>query len=157
MITVLACGSAHDKKLVDAIRYYETLLSRRLPVSWELVSSAAKDHHSASEKRAADSDALRKKLKSNDTILLLDETGKTYSSEQLSSLIFSTLLPNKSSGRIIFLIGGAFGVDVALKAQADYIISLSTLVFPHQLVRLILVEQLYRAACIDSGSSYHHN
>jgi 23S rRNA (pseudouridine1915-N3)-methyltransferase len=157
LITILACGSSHDKKFAEAIDYYETLLSRRLPVSWELVSSAAKEHHSSDEKRRVDSEVLRKRLKPNDVIILLDETGKTYTSEQLSSLIFSTLLPYKTSGRLVFVIGGAFGVDDDLKSASHCVLSLSSLVFPHQLVRLILVEQLYRAMSIDSSSNYHHS
>jgi 23S rRNA (pseudouridine1915-N3)-methyltransferase len=84
----------------------------------------------------------------------LDERGKQMSSEALAAFIQSRA--NESKKNIIFLIGGAYGIDEAVLKRADYRWSLSQLTFPHQLVRLILAEQVYRACSILKNEKYHH-
>ena len=86
--------------------------------------------------------------------MLLDEKGKSLSSEGLAT--FLQTRANESTKKIVFLIGGAFGVDEKVKKRAQFVWSLSSLVFPHHLVRLILAEQLYRAATIIRNEKYHH-
>ncbi|MGE5327716.1 MAG: 23S rRNA (pseudouridine(1915)-N(3))-methyltransferase RlmH, partial [Thiobacillus sp.] len=89
----------------------------------------------------------------DDAVILLDEAGKLINSQDLSRKL--TEYFNRSKN-IVFVIGGAYGVHDALFERADFIWSLSPLVFPHQLVRLILTEQIYRAQEIDAGHPYHH-
>jgi len=84
----------------------------------------------------------------------LDEKGKKISSESLAAFIQSK--NNQSIKKIVFLIGGAYGLSEAVIKRANYIWSLSDLVFPHQLVRLILSEQVYRACTIIKNEKYHH-
>jgi 23S rRNA (pseudouridine1915-N3)-methyltransferase len=84
----------------------------------------------------------------------LDEYGKEMGSEQLAGFI--QLRANDSIKQIIFIIGGAFGLDEKVLQRANYRWSLSKLTFPHQLVRLILTEQLYRACTIIRNEKYHH-
>jgi 23S rRNA (pseudouridine1915-N3)-methyltransferase len=86
--------------------------------------------------------------------VLLDEKGKQMSSTQLATFIEQRA--NSSIRQLVFLIGGAFGVDDLLKSRANFTWSLSPLVFPHQLVRLILAEQIYRACTIIRNEKYHH-
>lgn len=93
-------------------------------------------------------------LNKNDCLVLLDENGKQFSSEDLAQFI--QLRANESVQQLIFLIGGAFGVSDEVKKRANYTWSLSKLVFPHQLVRLILAEQVYRACTILRNEKYHH-
>jgi 23S rRNA (pseudouridine1915-N3)-methyltransferase len=93
-------------------------------------------------------------LQTEDWLVLLDEHGKMMSSEGLASFI--QLRANESTKNIVFLIGGAFGVSEAVKQRANFTWSLSKLVFPHQLVRLILAEQVYRACSINRNEKYHH-
>ena len=93
-------------------------------------------------------------LKSNETVWLLDETGVQLTSPELSEKIET--LKNGSTKDLFIIIGGAYGVDKTIKDRVDFNWSLSKLVFPHLLVRLILVEQLYRAHEIARGSGYHH-
>ena len=90
-----------------------------------------------------------------DDLILLDETGKQLSSEDLAKFIQARA--NGSTKNIVFLIGGAYGVSEAVKKRANYTWSLSKLVFPHQLVRLILDEQVYRACSINRNEKYHHS
>ena len=93
-------------------------------------------------------------LKKEDYLILLDERGKTLTSEGVANFIQQRA--NESEKQLVFLIGGAFGVSKAVFERADYVWSLSPLVFPHQLVRLILSEQIYRACSINRNEKYHH-
>ena len=93
-------------------------------------------------------------LQKDDYLVALDERGKEMDSEQLAGFIESRA--NESTRQVVFLIGGAFGLDQTVLQRANYRWSLSKLVFPHQLVRLILTEQLYRACTIIRNEKYHH-
>lgn len=93
-------------------------------------------------------------LNKEDYLVVLDERGKQLSSEGLAEFIQARA--NESTKKLVFLIGGAFGVDDAVLKRANYKWSLSQLVFPHQLVRLILAEQVYRACTILKNEKYHH-
>jgi 23S rRNA (pseudouridine1915-N3)-methyltransferase len=93
-------------------------------------------------------------LKKEDYLVLLDERGKQLSSEGLADFIQQRA--NESQKDIIFLIGGAFGVSKELMDRANYKWSLSQLVFPHQIVRMLLAEQVYRACSINRNEKYHH-
>ena len=93
-------------------------------------------------------------LNKNDYLVALDERGKQLTSEGLAQFIQAR--SNESVKNLVFLIGGAFGLDDAVLKRADFKWSLSSLVFPHQLVRLILAEQVYRACTILKNEKYHH-
>ena len=93
-------------------------------------------------------------LEDKDYLVALDERGKPFSSAGLAEFMQSRA--NESTRRLIFLIGGAFGLDERLLKRANLKWSLSQLTFPHQLVRLILTEQLYRAFTILRNEKYHH-
>ena len=93
-------------------------------------------------------------LKDNDYLVALDERGKQLTSERLAEFIQARA--NDGVKRLIFLIGGAFGIDDAVLKRANYVWSLSELTFPHQLIRLILAEQIYRACTIIRNEKYHH-
>ena len=85
--------------------------------------------------------------------MLLDERGQNVDSPALASRLQGAF---DSSKQVAVIIGGAYGVDDRVRQRADFVWSLSKLVFPHQLVRLILAEQLYRAQEIAGGRPYHH-
>ena len=93
-------------------------------------------------------------LQKEDYLIVLEERGKQLSSEGLASFIQSRA--NESTKNIVFLVGGAFGVSEAVIQRSNFKWSLSQLVFPHQLVRLILAEQVYRACSILRNEKYHH-
>jgi len=93
-------------------------------------------------------------LNKDDYLVLLDERGKQLSSEELA--VFILTRANERKKNLVFLIGGAFGVDEGVFERANFKWSLSQLVFPHQLVRLILAEQVYRACTIIRNEKYHH-
>ena len=93
-------------------------------------------------------------LKKDDYLVALDERGKQLSSEALADFIMKRT--NESTKNLVFLVGGAFGLDETVLKRANYQWSLSQLTFPHQLVRLILAEQVYRACTIIRNEKYHH-
>jgi 23S rRNA (pseudouridine1915-N3)-methyltransferase len=93
-------------------------------------------------------------LGEGDYLVALDERGKQFSSAKLAAFIQKRA--NESTKKVVFVIGGAFGLDDAVLKRADYKWSLSELTFPHQLVRLILAEQIYRACTIIKNEKYHH-
>lgn len=104
--------------------------------------------------RKEEAKALLEKLKSGDKVILLDEKG-----ELLSSTGFSTTLQkwfNSAPKRLVFIIGGAYGFDESLYSRADYILSLSPMTFTHQMVRILFMEQLYRAFTILKNEPYHN-
>lgn len=148
-LRVISVGPRHDKLLTAKRQEFE----KRLPysIAWQLLPYSKTDGQSA---RRLESHQIASKLSPQDLVVLLDETGVQLTSEGLAAKFADW----QSFGRpLVFVIGGAYGVDSDLKARADFVWSLSKLVFPHQLVRLMLVEQLYRAATINQGHPYHHS
>lgn len=148
-ITILTIGKKHEPWVEPGIRRFLERL--RGPFAAEMVILP----HSSFEgdrARQEESERLFSRLKDMDFVLLLDERGENLSSPELSRLITS-----HTQQRLVIIIGGAYGVTEALRQRADLTWSLSRLVFPHQLVRLILAEQLYRAQEIERGSGYHHD
>ncbi len=93
-------------------------------------------------------------MDAKDVLIVLDEKGKQFTSEQLAELI--QLKANSSTKNLVFLIGGAYGVEERIIKRANHVWSISKLVFPHQMVRLILAEQVYRACTIIRNEKYHH-
>ncbi len=153
-IILTAFGGKHDLRLVAAVEDYSKRLSFYYPVEWNLlhpVKNASRLDPAGLV--AAESQMLLSQLQENEFLVLLDEKGKMLSSPELAGILEKQSMVSK---RIRFVIGGAYGVSEALLQKADMIWSLSKLVFPHQLVRLILAEQLYRACTIIKGEKYHH-
>lgn len=98
--------------------------------------------------------AQLKNIDPGDYIILLDEKGKSLNSIEFSGFIQQKM--NESRKCLVFIIGGAYGFTDEMFSKADYIISLSPLTFSHQIVRLVFMEQLYRAMTIIKGEPYHH-
>ena len=97
---------------------------------------------------------LLKNIDENAQLILLDDKGKTYTSETFATFISQKM--NESIKEIVFVIGGAYGFDEEIYKRAQLKISLSSFTFPHKLCRLIFVEQLYRAFTIIKNEKYHH-
>lgn len=154
-ITVLAIGKKHDPKLVGAIEDYSRRLTHYTRFEWRLVEAKVTASMRPEEVRAVESEVLLANLAPGDKVILLDEDGAQLTSEQNADALQKHL--NKATRHLVFVIGGSYGVSDGLKARADFTWSLSKLVFPHQLVRLILVEQLYRGFTILAGEQYHHD
>lgn len=149
-IRILAIGKKHEPWIADGVTRYQDRLKKPYDVEWVLLPHSAREGQAA---RQEESERIQIRLHHDDFVILLDERGQLLDSPALSSLIRTPLDQSKT---IVLIIGGAYGVDATIHARADKVWSLSPLVFPHQLVRLILAEQLYRAQEISSGGPYHH-
>jgi 23S rRNA (pseudouridine1915-N3)-methyltransferase len=149
-IQIVAIGKKHEAWVAEGIERYETRLRKPFTASWLLLPHSSRQDDAA---RREESSRILETIKADDFVVLLDERGTL-----LNSIAFSKLLlaPLEVSRRVVCIIGGAYGVDESVHARANTVWSLSPLVFPHQLVRLLLAEQLYRAQEISHGSSYHH-
>lgn len=150
MITIIAVGKKHESWIAEGLERYSKRLQEPWKIQWVLLPHSAREGLSA---RQDESERILDKLNPQDYVILLDERGQALDSPALSSHLQGVLA---SSRRVVCVIGGAYGVNDALMERADMTWSLSPLVFPHQLVRLILAEQLYRAQAIASGHPYHH-
>ena len=154
----LACwsvGKAHESYVKEGIDQFTNRLQHYFKTEWTLVPvPKSTGMLSEIDLRRKEADTILDWLEKDDYLVLLDEKGKSLSSEGLAT--FLQTRANESTKKIVFLIGGAFGVDEKVKKRAQLVWSLSSLVFPHQLVRLILAEQLYRAATIIRNEKYHH-
>lgn len=148
---LLAIGKKHEAWVLDGIERYQKRLKRPFDVEWILLPHSAREGQQA---RQEESDRLLDRLSDQDFVVLLDERGENISSPQLSSLLETAFMASRP---VTIIIGGAYGVDDRIHDRAGFIWSLSALVFPHQLVRLILTEQLYRAQEIAAGNPYHHS
>jgi len=147
-IVVLPVGKPKDKNIAQLA---EMFIGRIIPkglVEVEFVESARDGNI---EKEGA---SILKRLRERDTVITLDEHGKMYDSVGFSDYISKSL--SVIEGRLVFIIGGAFGLSHDVRKRADEIISLSKMTFPHELCLLFLSEQLYRAFSIIAGNEYHH-
>lgn len=102
---------------------------------------------------AAEAELLRRAIPQGAVICVLDERGKVETSPQFAERLGNWR--DQGRGDLAFVIGGADGIDPALRAEADHALSFGKMVWPHMLVRVMLAEQLYRAAAILSGGPYH--
>jgi len=152
-IAIWSVGKADESYIKEGVANFTKRISHYYPVDWLLISPAKSNDPLQLKKEEASS--ILKALLPNDVLILLDETGKMLSSPALAQLIQQKA--NQSAHRIVFLIGGAYGVSSEIKARAQFTWSLSELVFPHMLVRLILAEQVYRACSILANEKYHHD
>lgn len=146
-------GKATDKQLEAAVEDFTRRISRYYSVEWRLLSSP-KQNLPEKEYKKAEAKTISDQLQKDDYLVLLDERGKMLSSVALANFISERA--NQSVKRLIFLIGGAYGVDETVAARANFTWSFSALVFPHQLMRLLLAEQVYRACTIINNEKYHH-
>ena len=147
---ILAIGKKHDSWVAEGIERYQKRLKVPFSAEWVFMPHSSLDGDRA---RQDESERILMRVTAYDFIVLLDERGKELSSPAVAEVLKTQL---DRSQKVLVIIGGAFGVTDELRGRADLVWSLSPLVFPHQLVRLILVEQLYRAQQITLGGSYHH-
>jgi 23S rRNA (pseudouridine1915-N3)-methyltransferase len=154
-IALWSVGKQHDAYVKGGIEEFTKRLSKYFAVEWQLIPVPKNATLlSAAEMKQKEGESIRQYLKDDDYLVALDEYGKELTSEELGHFIQQRA--DTGVKRIVFLIGGAYGLDAAILKQAKFKWSLSKLTFPHQLVRLILAEQVYRACTILRNEKYHH-
>lgn len=151
---VLCVGRTESGFVRDGLDHYLRRLRPLLPLEWEEVRAASHSGRGKETVTAAEGLALLKQVGANDRVILLDEGGKSMTSPGLAEWVHRVRqLPIASA---VLVVGGPYGVSKEVRARADEKLSLSPMTMPHQLVRVILAEQLYRAATILAGQPYHH-
>lgn len=151
---VITVGKGKYPFFVDAAAHYEKNISH----SSDIEILELKDVNSDREKEADSMIAALEKRKilgdGKNRILVLDEKGKTFTSSAFAKQLEKWEVEGVS--RLVLIIGGAFGVHKKLQEKAQGLLSLSDFTFPHDLARVVLLEQIYRALQIRAGSKYHH-
>lgn len=155
-IYLWSVGKVNESYVKEGIELFTKRISHYYPVEWKIFPSAKNAASSSEEEiKKAEANAILNALQNDDVLVALDENGKQWNSIELAGFIQQKA--NESSKNIIFLIGGAYGLHENVLKKCACKWSLSKLVFPHQLVRLILAEQIYRACTIIRNEKYHHS
>jgi 23S rRNA (pseudouridine1915-N3)-methyltransferase len=154
-ISFWSVGKAHEAYVADGIADFTKRISKYFPVQWNIIP-VPKNAGMLSEidLKKREAETILGFLREDDYLIALDERGKEFTSEGVAQ--FLQQRANESRKQLVFLIGGAFGLDEKVLKAAKQKWSLSQLTFPHQLVRLILAEQVYRACTILQNEKYHH-
>ena len=151
-----ALGKQNEAYVSEGVNNFTQRIENYFPIEWRLFNLKKNAGTLIPEKLKQEECALIfTALKPDDWLVSLDENGKSLTSRNLASFIQDR--GNESVKRLIFLIGGAYGIDDTLLKKSKFIWCLSALTFPHQLVRLILAEQIYRACSIGRNGKYHHD
>jgi 23S rRNA (pseudouridine1915-N3)-methyltransferase len=154
-ISFWSVGKSHDAYVKSGIEEFTKRLGHYFPVQWNIIPTPKNAGMlSETDLKKREAETILSFLKEGDYMVALDERGKALTSEDLAQFIQQRA--NESTRTIVFLIGGAFGLDEKVLKAAKLKWSLSQLTFPHQLVRLILAEQVYRACTILQHEKYHH-
>ena len=156
-VTILCVGKLKEKFYIEAAAEYQKRLGAFCKLQLiELPEEKLPQEPSQAQIDAAlekEAQAIRAKLPPNSSVVALCIEGRLRSSEELAGLLRSW--EQNSAKHLVFLIGGSFGLDESLKAEAWVKLSMSPMTFPHHLARVMLLEQLYRGFQINSGSKYH--
>jgi ribosomal RNA large subunit methyltransferase H len=142
MIHIIAGGRKHLDWVNIAVSEYQKRLKKPFNIEWELIEEEKLNQYLA-----------KWPFSGQQYVILLDERGRNLSSPELSGILSQQFV---NSREVVIIIGGAFGVSEEIRQKSNLVWSLSRLVFPHQLVRAILAEQVYRAQEIWNGGKYHH-
>lgn len=154
-IKLLCIGKTDDKNLVTLKTNYQLRLQHYIKFEMEIIPDVKKTKNlSENQQKELEGELILKKIKSTDQLILLDEKGHEFRSVEFSRFLQKKM--NSGIKQLVFVIGGPYGFsnDVYKKSQGK--VSLSKMTFSHQMIRLIIIEQLYRAFTILKREPYHH-
>ena len=155
-VEVWATGKTSERYLEEGTEQYVRRLGHYLKFEWRILPDIRKAGKlSPDQLKEKEGEQVLKQLDKGDFLILLDEGGKSYTSEGFADFLQHKL--QLSHRRILFLVGGAYGFSPALYERANSKLSLSKMTFSHQMVRLFLMEQLYRAMTILNNEPYHNS
>ncbi|MFO7922675.1 MAG: 23S rRNA (pseudouridine(1915)-N(3))-methyltransferase RlmH [Bacteroidales bacterium] len=154
-IKLLFTGKTEESYLKEGIDIYTQRVKRYIPLEVKIIEEFAKKQGSPARRtKTRKTGRIISGIDKSSFLVLLDEKGKSFSSPEFAGFLEKKIIMGYKE--IIFVTGGAYGFPEELYSRANRIISLSEMTFTHQMVRLILVEQLYRAMTIINGEPYHH-
>ena len=149
MIKLICVGSVKEKELASLIQEYLKRISKYTKIEIIEVNDYS---YEIKETLKSEAELIMKHISPKDYVITLEIDGKELNSLELSEKIRTTYITNSN---IDFIIGGSYGLDETIKSRSDFKLSFSKLTFPHQLFRLILLEQIYRSFKIINNESYH--
>ncbi len=154
-IMLIQVGKTNEKYLEEGIGNYVNRLKHYSDFSIVTLPELKNAKSlSIEQQKEKDTETILKSLEPNDEIILLDEKGKEFTSTEFASYMEKKMASTRK--RIVFVIGGPFGFSQKIYGMAHGKISISRMTFSHQMIRLLFVEQLYRAFTIIKGEHYHH-
>ncbi len=154
-ITLLGVGKDKEDYLIEGIGNYIKRIKKYIPFEYKILPALKKTAKlSVQSIKQQEAEKFFANLPENSFLVFLDERGKTFSSMEFSEQISKRML--EGSKNLVFVIGGAYGFDESIINKANEKMSLSKLTFNHQMVRLIFLEQLYRAFSILNNEPYHN-
>jgi 23S rRNA (pseudouridine1915-N3)-methyltransferase len=151
-VNIITIGKEKNALGADALIEYSHRLVRTTDIQWVYIAPSASGGDRAKKEEGG---KILSKIIEGDFVVCLDEHGK-----QMNTIDFASFLDKRIQGavkRLVFVIGGAYGLDRSVLERASYKLSLSAFTFPHELVCIILAEQLYRAFSVLHGEKYHHD
>jgi 23S rRNA (pseudouridine1915-N3)-methyltransferase len=155
-LLLLAMGKTGSGPLADLMADFEKRLNRYIPFEMETVPEIRiKGKARPERQKQEEAAALLSRIQPGDTVWLLDEKGREYSSRGFAGQLQKCM--NSGPKRLVLVIGGAYGHGTELRERANDQVSLSKMTFNHQVVRLLALEQLYRAYSILRGDPYHND
>ena len=155
-IKLLAIGKTDNKNLRLLIEEYQKRLGHYVKFNFETIPDLKKTKNlTEDQQKRKEGELIFKYLKTNDFLILLDETGKQMDSVQFALNLQKYM--NSGIKQLVFVVGGPYGFSQEVYAKSQGKLSLSEMTFSHQMVRLFFVEQLYRAFTILKNEPYHHN
>lgn len=154
-IKILAVGKTDDKNLLILIDKYMKRLSHYLNVTLETLPDVKNSKNlSEKEQKRSEGESLLKKIQNSDHVVLLDEKGKEFKSVEFSKYLQKKM--NAGTRNLVLVVGGPYGFSDSMYLRANGKLSLSKMTMSHQMIRLFLVEQVYRALTILHNEPYHH-
>lgn len=154
-ITLLVVGRTIDKNIISGIEEYKQRVQHFIPFDIEVIPELKNARKmSEAQQKEQEAELILKSINSGDHIVLLDEGGKEFRSTEFASWVEHK--QNISVKRLLFIVGGPYGFSPKIYSVANEKISLSRMTFSHQMIRLLFVEQLYRAYTIINHMPYHH-
>jgi 23S rRNA (pseudouridine1915-N3)-methyltransferase len=154
-IVILTLGKTSASYLREGIAVYQDRLKHYAKVEYKELPDVPAKGITADVLKERECEQFMKQLKPDDVVLLLDENGEHFSSRGFAELLQRRM--NSGVKQLVLIIGGAFGFSNAMYTRANGKISFSKMTYSHEMIRLLLVEQLYRAHTILKGESYHHD
>ncbi len=154
-ILVLAIGKTDDKHIVALSETYENRLQHYINFSFEIIPDIKKVKNlSEAQQKLAEGVQILNKIENSNTLILLDEKGKSYTSEGFAQFLQKKM--NSGLKTLVFVIGGPYGFSDEIYQRANGKIALSEMTFSHQMIRPFFIEQVYRAFTILKNEPYHH-
>ncbi len=154
-IRLIAIGKTDNRSLQQLITEYQNRLKHYVKFELEIIPDIKNSKNlSESQQKEKEGELILKKINNNDVLILLDENGKQFSSVDFANYLQKKM--NSGIKQLVFVIGGPYGFSNTIYQQAQGKISLSKMTFSHQMVRLFVIEQIYRGFTILKNEPYHH-